>query len=547
MRYFSIGILSIALAVAGCGKNNKAECSDKSECGSDETCESGTCVAAEPAGCTADSDCDAGMCTDGECVAVEPTPDMGMETVDMPPAIDLPEIDMGPDIPPDEIPPEVVSFAPADEAVDVPLDVQVTITFSEPIDSRTVNSGSIELRDPSNTPIAATVSYDEEAMAATVAPTEPLRPATPYRAVVKEFVRDASQNSIAETTATFSTVFEEPTGIRAIAEKFAPVIYQATNDTTSGAPTFDIPTTVNFDNNLNASDNESKAKLGTTKTTASVYYSVIESDTHYFVTYVLYYPGREADERFEHDFTGSVVVVDKATEKLIVIEGVRTSQSSDTPLGFAPDDSTVTGNQLEKFPADSLEETHYPMFVPAGVHESCVFPIAGNPPYCLHNAGEMPGGTDGGVVMRWAEQGQKYDEAVENAETGFLELQYALVPMVSTLWAWRTLVGPDRLWEGTAAYAPMGETRPATTPDGSPLILPNRLASDAETSYGKSPFQWLRSPGETNYGQWLIDPTVMLTARYDFGPDWSTDYCYNPYLDINLRGDASHPECETDP
>ncbi len=550
MRTWSLWAVALALVLAaGCGKDKAQACSGAQDCGDGEVCEAGACQTPdEMVECNGDPDCDGGF----RCVAnvCEQIP-----IVDMGPSNNTPDMsDTEPDMNFDNIPPQIVSVTPADQATDVALDSTVVIVFDEALRASSVNIESIELRDPANGVVQANISYDDATFTVTVAPQSPLRQATPYRVIVTTFVRDAADNGLAEQfVSKFYSAYSEPTGIRAVAERWAPHIYQTLGETTGGGVNVDLPTVVDFDGNLKARDNRTTARISSTRNRAAVYYNVVETKTHYFVLYTMYYPLRLATDPFEHDFTGAVMVVDKATDTLMLVDGVRVQNGTDTNLGFKPNDSVVSGTgqpqQLRDFDPAALEDgTHYPLFVPAGVHEACAFPIDGNPPFCSHEAGKFPGA---GVLLKPAAAGQRYSDAVDAVaplypDTPYKEMTYALVELPSTLWVRRTDVGSELLWQATQVYTPIGMDRPATTSGGSPIVLPTLLVSDDATNFGKPPFQWLRTSTENNPGQWLVDPAYLLLNRYDFGMPWSQEYCFNVFLDINLRNDAANPECGSD-
>jgi hypothetical protein len=326
-------------------------------------------------------------------------------------------------------------------------------------------------------------------------------------------------------------------------------------DTSPGKINSDIPVTVNFDGNFKARDNKSKSILGVNRPSAQVYYHVVESKTHYFITYALYYPSRydrNSDERNEHDFAGGVAVVERATNELVLFEGVKVDPGGHTAIGFKPATSEVSGTgssftPLESFdPADGIEDsTHYRMFVTSGIHETCSWANEGpniTPAICRHEAKEFPGGTMAGVVMRHGEA-QKFSDATTNATSGFLNMNYGLVPFASSLWKRRSDVGSERIFEQVAAYEPIGSR--ADRPEGAerPIVLPGKMVSDDALSFGFSPATWLESTGTNNAGQWLLDPAYMLLERYNFTGDYSTDYCVNLFLGIDRRGDTMHPEC----
>lgn len=557
MRMLSMWVVVlVVLLAASCGKKSPQDCSADTECGDGEVCTAaGVCRSADDPNnepeCNGDPDCPGGF----ECIAnmcEQISLDMGAPNN----GVDMGSPNNGDDMSFDNIPPEVVSVTPEDLTTDVDLDAAVTIVFSEALRATSVNIQSIELRDPANGVVTADLSYDDATFTVTVTPQAPLRQATPYRLVVTTFVRDAADNALAEQhESKFYTTYPEPTGVRAVAERWAPHIYQAIGDTTGGNPNVDLPTTVDFDGNLRARDNKSRARLNSTRNTAAVYYNVLETKTHYFVVYALYYPLRLTEQGdYEHDFAGAVLVVDKATDALVLVDGVKVQTGADTNLGFKPSTSSVNGvgapQQFDEFDAAALEDgTHYPMFVPAGEHEACAFPVDGNVPYCLHNGGEFPGA---GVWLKPG-QGQRYADAVDavdplypNDGNTYQEMTYELVPLPSTLWVRRTDVGSELLYQATQIYSPSGEDRPSMTSGGAPIVLPTLLVSDDDTTYGKPPFLWLRTSTQNNHGQWLLDPAYLLLNKYDFGEPWSQEYCYNVFFDVNLRGNAAHPECGSD-
>src|SRR5262245_43211189 len=72
----------------------------------------------------------------------------------------------------DTTPPTITSFSPANFAVNVSVETNVTITFSEALDPATVNSSTVYLQQSGR--LSATLSYDAASFAVTLDPTEPL-------------------------------------------------------------------------------------------------------------------------------------------------------------------------------------------------------------------------------------------------------------------------------------------------------------------------------------------------------------------------------------
>src|SRR6266540_1357864 len=113
--------------------------------------------------------------------------------------------------PPDTTPPTVTSRSPAAGATNVILGANVTVTFSEAMNPATVNGSSVELRDPSNALVPATVSYNADSFTATLALSAPLSQGVTYTARVRgggtdPRVKDVAGNALAaDVTWTFTT------------------------------------------------------------------------------------------------------------------------------------------------------------------------------------------------------------------------------------------------------------------------------------------------------------------------------------------------------
>ncbi|WP_225896428.1 DUF4082 domain-containing protein [Amazonocrinis nigriterrae] len=113
---------------------------------------------------------------------------------------------------PDTTPPTVTSASPNSGASGVSTSTTVTVTFNEAMDSATINSNSFELRNSSNAPVTATISYNTANRTATLTPTSPLANSTTYTVTVKggstdPRVKDLAGNALAANfTRSFTTV-----------------------------------------------------------------------------------------------------------------------------------------------------------------------------------------------------------------------------------------------------------------------------------------------------------------------------------------------------
>ncbi len=116
--------------------------------------------------------------------------------------------------PDDLLPPTVALVFPADAATGIAVNTSVTASFSEAIDPATVNTGTFELRDPSNAVVTAAVSYNVGSKTATFAPATELAESTTYTAILKggsAGIKDLAGNSlVSDYTWSFTTSVPPP-------------------------------------------------------------------------------------------------------------------------------------------------------------------------------------------------------------------------------------------------------------------------------------------------------------------------------------------------
>ena len=119
--------------------------------------------------------------------------------------------------PPDTTSPTVTAFTPAGGSSNVTTGATPIITFSEALNSATVNSSTIFLRGANNVVVSASVSYDASTKTATLIPTTALANSTTYTIVVKggsSGVRDLAGNALlSDATSSFTTIAAPPSGL----------------------------------------------------------------------------------------------------------------------------------------------------------------------------------------------------------------------------------------------------------------------------------------------------------------------------------------------
>jgi hypothetical protein len=124
------------------------------------------------------------------------------------PVVEEVEICYG-EVGPDMIPPEVVDVSPPALAQEVPVDGNVTATFSESLDPATVTAGTFTLTPEGGVPVAATVHYDDGNWTATLVPDADLAYDTIFEARLGTGVQDLAGNPLAgDYVWSFSTAAE---------------------------------------------------------------------------------------------------------------------------------------------------------------------------------------------------------------------------------------------------------------------------------------------------------------------------------------------------
>jgi hypothetical protein len=95
--------------------------------------------------------------------------------------------------------PTIISTYPSTGASNVPLNVDIKVTFSKDMDASTINTNSFTIRKNNTfTPLSATVTYDPTTKTAILNPTEKLEANTTYIVEVKQTIKDTMGNSLSQ-------------------------------------------------------------------------------------------------------------------------------------------------------------------------------------------------------------------------------------------------------------------------------------------------------------------------------------------------------------
>ncbi len=527
------------------------ECTSDGDCGDFQICDGGECIDDPSLSCTFNDDCDGNeICLHGFCT-VEPDDfcvvdgDCGSGTICLDNACvddesntNQPNLDN----------PSVVSVTPDDEEVGVSVDTEIRISFDMDMNpTQSTHPSNLRVMEQStDTVVEGNYEYLSDEREVIITPDQPLLPGTEYMIDVRGPTSMEGRPVEPSVRTSFITDWEIDADVEELVHRYAPVIYQAVDDVESPDTEGNIPTTVDFDGNLDASDNLQRAQSGNFDQSATVYYSYTYTDSHHFLHYILYYPYRtDSVGIHDHDFVGLVVVVDRETEEVLLVD---TANSTGKRHAYRPDrdgqPSTIPADEEPTdFDPDTLEDDgdRFPLYVPDGEHTAChwherdtggiIFgPCTGDPE--TFRTGE-------GFVLTPG-SAQTFDEATENGD-GLLELEYGLVPFIDPFWTRLGDLSSD-LFTGTTSTYTMNNDRPVG-PRGETLRLRSRLAagSQGDENFGLLPYVWVDIGQNSSGGAWFLDPAWRLASFYDFGDDFSSEYCYNFYFQIDRTGDA---ECQ---
>lgn len=282
----------------------------------------------------------------------------------------------------------------------------------------------------------------------------------------------------------------------ALAFHWAPVIYHGT------AREQDFLTRVDYDGDWVGNNNWDNFPNG--DLAAYVYYSVIETETHYFLFYSLFHP-RDYEPWclpslcHENDMESIQLVVLKDGTPFGRLQALETLAHSNIFLYVA--DPQVRGGFLSVRGPITFENARPVVYVETYGHGIYGHRI------------ELKQGT---IVYRPGEVAQVPQHIND-------EVTYALIPIYDTLWQHRTEIGSGKLFDQPFEYRGVilgatfdgdnwGEDK-ANSPWGYPQALGTELAR----------------------GDWFLDPARALAYHAHFPAPYSLVYLFNPYLrDLRL-------------
>lgn len=472
------------------------------------------------------------------------------------------------EIPVDWTPPTVLSTSPADGEMGVSIPFTVRVVFSEPMYAVTVAAQTVKMYNAEWVPVDINFEWeDEQHTTLLITPAIAIFGTSAYTVELGSMISDLVGLNLGNPVRfTFYTGLQvSHTYYKELAAQFVPLIYAGTE---TGNAQFDYPTRYNLDGNWEPMDNVDYIKTQAQQVLPSVYCSVVESRTHYFITYMFYFPFRHtelAEHEFGNDVSGSLVVIRKSDNQPVAVETYFKNQSDDErSISYITDDSgfVASGQTLQTSDFDGMvsrstlfPNNHYIAWLSPRKHESCLWIDENNSIYdgCVLYPAYKP--TLPRLEMKYGagnatpitKQGGTFPATLSNVD---FELLYIL----EQLWPRRSDVGQNEVFSSSYEYEPYVSNTFSNRP-----VLATEVGSSFAEPVGhdnaRPPWAWRYFPqdGSSFYqmprGVVFLDPAVHFRRKHDpslqwNAAGWSIEYCFNPYFNVDFRGiwsDCSNP------
>ncbi|MBO3742576.1 hypothetical protein [Actinoplanes flavus] len=291
-----------------------------------------------------------------------------------------------------------------------------------------------------------------------------------------------------------------------IALRWAPIHYQDVDATGGHALSgkSDYITRYDFDGNLNGRDNWDNTG---TNTDAAVYYSVLETSTHYYLTYLFFHPRDWIDHPFfetehENDGEGVLEIVAKDGSDYGSLKAAVTVAHSDffsyKPAGgdWANGSETIDGTlQLQSSPHDSYQH-------PVTAQERGGHGLKAYPQYTING--------DGIVYY------PSLSVSESPSSTNDRDVRYRLIDVFADggLWAQRA---------NTSLFASLG----TFAGDNSGGCGTGTFACG--TNSANAPWGWDDGNDAVARGEIATDPAKLAASYFSATGTLSRTYTYNPY------------------
>lgn len=307
-----------------------------------------------------------------------------------------------------------------------------------------------------------------------------------------------------------------------IVVNYAPVIYQATRKK-SRSPKWDFITSFDFDGDLKGNNNEESLTKGNYPLKATVYYAIIESETHYFITYSFFhpldwsiYPSFVPFSWHENDMENIQIVVQKENEKAIILSAqahLSTEVSVDYYSKIFSGDKKIEHDDIKyigKNPSVYVESGGHGIY--NVLSKSKEFKTL-NPPTLKEGLVFSPNNFESG----------------EDYQDNKNEYKYILKSTHDNFWRNYLLkenIGNGKLFDGVFDY----KDELVNYKSLPRFFDSDRLSGINKHDSGILPFAFSFSLTSDDLGVLFFNPAKKYFNDLDIRENWSKNYLYNPYI-----------------
>jgi hypothetical protein len=307
---------------------------------------------------------------------------------------------------------------------------------------------------------------------------------------------------------------------RPLAEHYAPMLAQET----WFQPKSDIPTRFDFDGDWRGDNNWENLDAGTSQ--AYVYYTAMETATHWFLIYNVFHPRDYSDKCavgtcHENDNEGLILTVRKDGSRFGRLQTMETLAHNNIYSATA-DRAVRDGEHRIDGEIEFHEGTHPIVFIESGGHG--IYGSRLKESRYNRERDEFLDGT--GITF-------VYKGAAERARHANDRLVgYELLPIYQHWWVRaREDRGAEATFDSFFRYQPFGGRPGIPYPIGGAFLGRTEASNKAKPFWGWHDSATLKR-GVLAVGQWGLDPAYSASRNLRFPPPFSLDYTYNPYLGI---------------
>jgi hypothetical protein len=332
-----------------------------------------------------------------------------------------------------------------------------------------------------------------------------------------------------------------------IAARFAPVIYQGLAD----QPRFDYITNFDFDGDWNGDNNWVNAGQKTAVLRAYVYYSVIETPTHYFVHYAFFHPrdykgglgkstlvdalikegirraGKDptglADDvalSHENDLEGCLIVAEKRGDFLrqAVVQYVETMSHNRYLKYRSPAGQGTVGELIQ------MQEQQPLLFAEPKGHGVSNY---------LGTREQLKKSVNGTLVYHYT--GEAADPEKRRGDS----IGYDLIAMQETLWQ-RAQTGESETFAEVIDYQTMKISLQQL--DGKAAVIEQSLGKMGAAFRGtigfknkaRAPWGWYDSTEKNRpLGEWFFDPATVIARHFNLEQGFAQTYTAHPFFNLD--------------